>query len=703
MTLTQISTGGIKDSTIAADDIASSAVTTAKIASSAVTSAKIAADAVTTAKIADDAITTAKIANSAVNGPKIATGSVSHTKLAVDAVETDNIADNAVVNASVASNAAIDATKLSYTQSNTGAAARTVDSKLEDFVSVKDFGAVGDGSTNDYAAFNNALATEKAIYIPAGTYVIGTTLDIDDKNVTMFGDGERLSILKFTGTGNGLEWTSSDHTHSLMLEKFQFLAAGNLDSPLVAVMPDPPGTVRAAVSLENILATYTGTDNTWKKGFHFTSCRCSNIIETIFAGNNHPSNNNLKAQFGFKIDGESLDTQFENCQAVDILHSSHGQGFIVTGKCEGISYVDCLAISVLIGLDHATGVDASGNVLNDDQGNPLYEPGIRVINCHFNSHKFGVRISKSLQTIISNNLFYGNTESGAIVDYTGVAILNNSGNKFCSITDNIFHCDGRQNKGNDSRTDKGIDLEEGHSHLIANNIFTAFDSASSVGITIDADVENCQLSDNRFSTCTTQEAFGNTSVISLRADQHTVGGTANCRYQIAGNGNKDVQLRLLSGSDSFQLSSFSDGTAGIESATNSNIKFITNGTRMEIHSNGNIGAGGQASNIFNASDSRLKKDVVSLDQGLGAINSLRPVAYNWVEGFCDEEKDRLYGFIAQEVQTVDSNLISSFGSVKLDDATINDTLSVKEKLIIPILVKAVQELSAKITALENQN
>ena len=123
--------------------------------------------------------------------------------------------------------------------------------------------------------------------------------------------------------------------------------------------------------------------------------------------------------------------------------------------------------------------------------------------------------------------------------------------------------------------------------------------------------------------------------------------------------------------------------------------------RLTIDSSGNIGAP-SGSNIFNASDSRLKKNVVDLDKGLSAIKSLRPVSFKWIDGFCDDEKNTLYGFIAQEVQTVDTNLVQDFSesSLTIEEQVINNPLRVNEKLIIPMLVKAVQELEAKLEALE---
>ena len=85
----------------------------------------------------------------------------------------------------------------------------------------------------------------------------------------------------------------------------------------------------------------------------------------------------------------------------------------------------------------------------------------------------------------------------------------------------------------------------------------------------------------------------------------------------------------------------------------------------------------QVVQIYTVSDSRLKKNVVTLDKGLSEINSLRPVSFNWIDGYCEAEKDTLYGFLAQEVQTVDSNLVQFFGSAPIGIGTdpLNPTLN----------------------------
>lgn len=76
----------------------------------------------------------------------------------------------------------IDNESLLVTQSGSGAVERTVQNKFEDFVSVKDFGAAGDGVNDDTSAIQQAINTcrsqGRALFFPAGRYKITDTLTI---------------------------------------------------------------------------------------------------------------------------------------------------------------------------------------------------------------------------------------------------------------------------------------------------------------------------------------------------------------------------------------------------------------------------------------------------------------------------------------------------------------------------------------------
>ena len=113
------------------------------------------------------------------------------------------------------------ASRSSFTQSGTGATARTVDSKLKDFVSVKDFGAVGNGTTDDTAAIQAAINAcseqiggvsqtpiAKAVFIPYGRYLITSPLNLSADN----GQANRRGIRIF---GNTL--SSGDYNYGTKL------------------------------------------------------------------------------------------------------------------------------------------------------------------------------------------------------------------------------------------------------------------------------------------------------------------------------------------------------------------------------------------------------------------------------------------------------------------------------------------------------
>jgi len=134
------------------------------------------------------------------------------------------------------------------------------------------------------------------------------------------------------------------------------------------------------------------------------------------------------------------------------------------------------------------------------------------------------------------------------------------------------------------------------------------------------------------------------------------------------------------------------------------------------------------------SDERLKDNITDASLGLGFINRLRPVSYKWkdrtdtypvdkegqiVEGeFYGKEKTfkrTHYGLVAQEVEQVLTDIgmtTEQFAPIVIspnnDDDTLEEaiekediTYSMRYGEYVSILIKAVQELSAKVEALEN--
>jgi len=107
-----------------------------------------------------------------------------------------------------------------FEQSGSGAVARTVKSKLQDMVSVKDFGAVGDGVTDDTATIQAAIdyaetLPNASVIIPPGEYKCTSGLQIASGRIGLIGNKGKSKLvftlpsgqtcLTVTGVGHALE------------------------------------------------------------------------------------------------------------------------------------------------------------------------------------------------------------------------------------------------------------------------------------------------------------------------------------------------------------------------------------------------------------------------------------------------------------------------------------------------------------------
>jgi hypothetical protein len=116
---------------------------------------------------------------------------------------------------------------------------------------------------------------------------------------------------------------------------------------------------------------------------------------------------------------------------------------------------------------------------------------------------------------------------------------------------------------------------------------------------------------------------------------------------------------------------------------------------------------------INTSDQRLKTEISPSTLGLDFINNLNPVKYKFIEGGTEIIEGDLvsipgtrthYGLIAQEVkEALDESGVGDFaGWVQMDMSQEDSMQGLRYDQFISPLIKAVQELTARVKALEEQ-
>ncbi len=161
---------------------------------------------------------------------------------------------------------------------------------------------------------------------------------------------------------------------------------------------------------------------------------------------------------------------------------------------------------------------------------------------------------------------------------------------------------------------------------------------------------------------------------------------------------KISQQNQLDAGLTFAASTATGGTAFASPvlALNQNGRVGIGTTSMDytLHVNGSV-AGTSAYNIL--SDSRLKKDVISIENGLEKVMKLRPVTFNWRRSEFPKinlDNKNHVGFIAQEVEEVVPQVVST-----ADDKM--QTKSIAYSDLVPVLTKAIQEQQKEIEELKS--
>lgn len=207
-------------------------------------------------------------------------------------------ASGSITDASVALNAGIQSTKLSYRLQETGTVARTIYSRLTDWVSVKDFGAVGDGVADDTVALTSAAAWVAAkgaagqspgLFFPAGIYLYSTSPNWAAWNARIVPSGEVR--LRCNGTGHSVIINGETATNGRVynMEFGPFIIEGE-STTLDGVWVKQADHCRIKVDVRGAGATSAALRTLWcvASEFHFISSGNENPAVIGFYNNNTP-------------------------------------------------------------------------------------------------------------------------------------------------------------------------------------------------------------------------------------------------------------------------------------------------------------------------------------------------------------------------------------------------------------------------------
>lgn len=108
-----------------------------------------------------------------------------------------------------------------------------------------------------------------------------------------------------------------------------------------------------------------------------------------------------------------------------------------------------------------------------------------------------------------------------------------------------------------------------------------------------------------------------------------------------------------------------------------------------------------AAALTTLSDARDKKDVLPLAYGLDFLTLLRPVSFTWDCRDGSRAGQTSSGFIAQEVKAAQESIVGATEALHLVYEANPEQLEMTASNLLPVLVKAIQELSLRLKAIED--
>ena len=303
--------------------------------------------------------------------------------------------------------------------------ARSFTSRNGDVVNVKDYGATGDGSTDDTtaiaAAFAVACSTTKSgtLYFPSGTYINNNTLTgsfgVHDQmyGFTIMGDGIGTTIIKQTvnptsGTYKGVfNITNVSCLGCLTVKDLSFWNISGMSTDACikySVSEIREDDAHANLRVDNVFIGANFGSNTWTIGLDLYRVHNGNICNYQYCGNNNRGGTGIVFQkYGsgtFTAGSFVVNQRY----VIDTVGTTN---FTLIGASANTVGVFFTATGVGSGSGTATVVPAGANK----------SMACFIQGCQFNLCDTGVRLKDSMETcLIQESLMVG-LVYGVYADY----------------------------------------------------------------------------------------------------------------------------------------------------------------------------------------------------------------------------------------------------------------------------------------------
>lgn len=186
-----------------------------------------------------------------------------------------------------------------------------------------------------------------------------------------------------------------------------------------------------------------------------------------------------------------------------------------------------------------------------------------------------------------------------------------------------------------------------------------------------------------------------------------LGHEAGSAFNISSTGNNNTAIGALAGynvlgSDNTLLGYNAGGINSVSG--NNNICLGVQSTTATLSSNNSITLGNSLHTVIRAavtsitslSDARDKTNIEESDYGIDFVNSLKPVKFEWDTRDGAKKGVKDLGFIAQDLKELDDEHLN----LVYDENP--DKLEATYGRLIPVLVKAIQEMSSEIKSLKEE-